>query len=90
MQVSSGGHRSAVEQIFQDASCAAGATPATAGVGTAPVCAGPATLGLAAAALPSGETGGTGFGGSTPLINPDTKGAAMINDRIELIILERN
>jgi outer membrane protein OmpA-like peptidoglycan-associated protein len=30
------------------------------------------------------------FGGATPLVKPETKGAAMINDRIELIILERN
>ncbi len=30
------------------------------------------------------------FGGTTPLVKPETKGAAMINDRIELIILERN
>ncbi len=31
-----------------------------------------------------------GFGGTNPLVKPATKGASMINDRIELIILERN
>jgi outer membrane protein OmpA-like peptidoglycan-associated protein len=30
-----------------------------------------------------------GFGGTKPLVQPDTKGAAAINDRVELIILER-
>ena len=30
-----------------------------------------------------------GFGGTKPLISPDAKNAAKINDRIELIILER-
>jgi outer membrane protein OmpA-like peptidoglycan-associated protein len=30
-----------------------------------------------------------GFGGSVPLVKPDSKGAAMINERVELIILER-
>jgi outer membrane protein OmpA-like peptidoglycan-associated protein len=31
-----------------------------------------------------------GFGGTHPLVAPDSKGAAQINDRIEMIILERN
>jgi len=30
-----------------------------------------------------------GFGGSKPLVPPDQRGAAKINDRIEFIILER-
>ena len=30
-----------------------------------------------------------GFGGTKPLVPPDTKGSAAINDRVELIILER-
>jgi hypothetical protein len=30
-----------------------------------------------------------GFGGTKPLVSPDQRGAAKINDRIELIILER-
>jgi outer membrane protein OmpA-like peptidoglycan-associated protein len=32
----------------------------------------------------------SGFGGSKPLVPPTTKGAAQINDRLDLIILERN
>ena len=31
-----------------------------------------------------------GFGGQKPLVPPTQKGAQLINDRIELIILERN
>jgi outer membrane protein OmpA-like peptidoglycan-associated protein len=30
-----------------------------------------------------------GFGGTKPLVSPDQKGAAAINERVELIILER-
>jgi len=30
-----------------------------------------------------------GFGGNKPLVSPDQRGAAKINDRIEFIILER-
>jgi len=30
-----------------------------------------------------------GFGGNKPLVSPSQKGAAAINDRVELIILER-
>jgi outer membrane protein OmpA-like peptidoglycan-associated protein len=31
----------------------------------------------------------TGFGGSKPLVDPSTRGASQINDRLDLIILER-
>ncbi|HEX3475397.1 MAG TPA: choice-of-anchor D domain-containing protein [Kofleriaceae bacterium] len=31
-----------------------------------------------------------GFGGTKPLVSPDQRGAAKLNDRIEFIILERN
>ncbi len=30
-----------------------------------------------------------GFGGTKPLVAPDKKGAAALNQRVELIILER-
>ena len=31
-----------------------------------------------------------GFGGKKPLVDPKSKGARAINERVELIILERN
>jgi OmpA-OmpF porin, OOP family len=31
----------------------------------------------------------TGFGGTKPLVDPSTRGASQINDRLDLIILER-
>jgi uncharacterized protein (TIGR03382 family) len=39
--------------------------------------------------IAAGRIEARGFGGTKPLISPDQKNAAKINDRIELIILER-
>jgi outer membrane protein OmpA-like peptidoglycan-associated protein len=36
-----------------------------------------------------GRLDARGFGGNKPLVAPDQRGAARINDRIEFIILER-
>ena len=39
--------------------------------------------------IPAERLEARGFGGAKPLIDPTKKGAANINDRVELIILER-
>ena len=36
-----------------------------------------------------GRVEARGFGGTKPLVPPDRKGAAALNQRVELIILER-